>query len=107
MGVIIEQGDQKEQREGDLEYVLPKKSGEIDHLRREGDEERGKEGLSFIEVAQTVDRVHQGNQRNTKQGGEEPSYQIRILKEGKHPCGSIVEEGSMVRGIVHIDPFLE
>jgi hypothetical protein len=69
---IIKDSDKEEEGEKEHEYIMPKKTGEVDHIRGKGKEESSEKCLFFIDISYAVNTIYERNEQGSKEGREYP-----------------------------------
>ncbi|OPX65728.1 MAG: hypothetical protein A4E33_00011 [Methanoregula sp. PtaB.Bin085] len=79
---------------------MPEEAGEIDHVRRYGDEESDNQHLVFTDIPDPVNRVHERNDGESEERREQPGCKVRRTNQGKYTCCYVIEERPVVTGVV-------
>jgi hypothetical protein len=55
---------------------MPEEPGEVYHVGRNGNKETNQQGLVLVDVSDAVNAVHEGDQKESKEGRKQPSHKI-------------------------------
>ena len=84
---VVQDRDKQEHREKEHEDVVPEEAGEVDHVRRYGDEERGNQHLVFTDIPDPVNCIHQRDDHEAEERREQPGCKVGWPDQGKHTRG--------------------